>query len=65
MNISTLPLNDGAIHYTDEHHNMTPAEMWEAWKAGNVCVFHMWEYQTRHNGYFTDHGTWHTYKQED
>lgn len=56
MIIATLPLQDGAIHYTTEHHNMTPDAVWAAWHAGKLTVFHMWEYQIRHGGYFTPDG---------
>ena len=57
MIISTLPMRDAEpIAYTTEHDSMTPAQIWAAWKAGKIAVFHMWEYQNRHGGYFTSDG---------
>lgn len=56
MIISTLPLKSGSIHYTSNHDNMTPAQIWSAWETGEICVFHMLEWQTRHGGYFTENG---------
>ena len=56
MILSSLPLKNGSIDYTDAHDALTASEAWEAWKNGDFVVFHMIEWQTRHDGYFTPDG---------
>ena len=57
MIISSLPGTN--IIYTTEHDSMTPAEIWDAWHSGNMAVFHILEYETRHGLYFDPDGTPH------
>lgn len=56
MIIATLPLQDGAIHYTRKHNDMSAAQVWAAWKNGEMTVFHVTQWQNRHGGYFTPAG---------
>lgn len=42
--------------YTQEIHEMTPAEAWSAWEAGELTVYQVYEYQVHHGIMFTPRG---------
>ena len=42
--------------YTREIHEMTPAQVWAAWKAQELTVHQVATWQQRHQYYFTPTG---------
>lgn len=42
--------------YTLEIHELTPAQAWAAWKAGQLSMYHMERWQLYHDHYFTPEG---------
>jgi hypothetical protein len=42
--------------YTNEIHEMTPAQVWAAWKAQALTVDQVATWQQRHHYYFTPTG---------
>lgn len=42
--------------YTQDIHNMSAAQIWAAWKRGDVTMYHLIEYQRRHGVTFTGDG---------
>lgn len=47
---------DLRLTYTDEIHALSPAECWAAWENGELTVYQVWEYQTRHGITFNGKG---------
>ena len=42
--------------YTNEIHEMTPAQVWAAWKAQLLTAYQVATWQQRHNYYFSPTG---------
>lgn len=52
-------LQNNGVHtdvYTPDHNKMNHNDIWAAWKNGEIKVYQLMQYQTRHNGYFTENG---------
>ena len=62
MILASLALQDGEISYTTEHDSMTASQTWDAWKRGEITVFHMLQWQTHHNGHFDINGNFITWR---
>lgn len=43
--------------YTQEIHDMTPAQIWAAWKNQEITAGQLANWQTKHNYYFNQDGS--------
>ena len=54
--ICTADPKNPRVTYTKELNQMSPAEIWGAWKNQLVSVYQLAEWQSYHNYYFNEQG---------
>lgn len=54
--IYTMDPSNPRVTYTRAHDNMSPAQIWAAWKKRLVTVYQLAKWQQLHNYYFNELG---------